>query len=258
MKPSIEDIFADYKNKIFGLAVSITRNSNDAEDIVQNTFLKIMNNIQRFNHRAKLSTWIYKIAYNEALMLLRKRRGRLGLEERRLGKEPGPFIKGANPTRKEILDDEFRDRMDMAIRRMPIKYRMAFLLYSVEGFSIREAAVILGLNTNSMKTRLYRAYGILRSQVMDYFKDKQETGALKEDPSCGTMIGFVYEYAGGGLARVKREAFDNHIKDCPSCMSFLGAYAGAINITRALQCQDLPPEMEARLKTFILEAAPGK
>lgn len=63
-----EEIFREYKDKIYRLALSITHNDKDAEDILQNTYLKIIRNLRNFRNESRLSTWIYRIAYNEALM----------------------------------------------------------------------------------------------------------------------------------------------------------------------------------------------
>ena len=77
---SIEAIFQEYKNKIYRLALSIAGNPKDAEDILQNAILKIIENLNKFRGNSKLSTWIYRIAYNEALMHLRNRRRQLRLK----------------------------------------------------------------------------------------------------------------------------------------------------------------------------------
>src|SRR3989338_5473834 len=71
---TVGSIFNKYKDRIYRLALSITRNPSDAEDAAQNTFIKIIKNLKYFKNRSLLSTWIYRIAYNESLMLLRKRR----------------------------------------------------------------------------------------------------------------------------------------------------------------------------------------
>nr|HPL82859.1 sigma-70 family RNA polymerase sigma factor [Candidatus Omnitrophota bacterium] len=67
-------VLEEYQNKIYHLALSISRNEKDAEDIVQNTFVKILRKLPTFSGRAKLSTWVYRVAYNESLMFLRKKR----------------------------------------------------------------------------------------------------------------------------------------------------------------------------------------
>jgi RNA polymerase sigma-70 factor (ECF subfamily) len=68
-----EEIFIKYKDKVYRLAISIVHNDKDAEDIVQNTFMKILKNLRYFRHQSNISTWIYRIAYNESLMYLRKK-----------------------------------------------------------------------------------------------------------------------------------------------------------------------------------------
>ncbi len=93
---SVEEIFKEYKDKVYRLAISIVRNEKDAEDIMQNTFIKVMDNLKSFRNESHISTWIYKIAYNEALMYLRKRRSQFNLsnyiERQTKKKELGLFM----------------------------------------------------------------------------------------------------------------------------------------------------------------------
>lgn len=253
----IEDIFNRYKNRVYRLALSISKNEKDAEDILQNTFLKIAQNIKRFKFRSRLSTWIYKIAYNEALMTLRKKYRRFGLyDDRRYLEEvpSGLFINWAKFPSEQLLDRELKERLEAAIRHMPIKYRMPLLLTNVEDFSLRDTANILGLKINSLKTRLHRARLIIKSEISDYFRDVQEKEE-KEDKRCGIYLGFIYHYAEGDLDEDRRSAFREHIKDCNGCNIFIGKYLQAIKITKALECNDIPEELKVKLETFLATSA---
>lgn len=251
---NIETVFKEYKNKIYRLALGITRNELDAEDAIQNTFLKIINNLQNFRSESRLSTWIYRIAYNEALMVLRKRRSVLRLTGslNRLSEDKSSrlFINWSKLPDEQLLDDEFKERVDTAIRRMPIKYRMPLLLDNIEGLSLKESAKVLGLKINSLKTRLHRAHLIVKSEMADYFKDREIQG-MKEKRICNTLTGFVYDYAGGYLPKRKTSAFKRHISDCLNCKLFLNNYVKALSITKALECQDLPLELQDKIKAFL-------
>lgn len=253
----IEDILNSYKNKIYRLALSISKNEKDAEDIVQNTFLKIFNNIKKFRFRSRLSTWIYKIAYNEALMTLRKKYRRFGLydDKRYIEEIPsGLFINWARFPSEQLLDMELKERLESAIRHMPIKYRMPLLLTNVEDFSMTDTANILGLKMNSLKTRLHRARLLIKSEISGYFRDVEEKEE-KEDKRCGLYMGFLYHYAEGDLDEDRKGAFKEHIKDCTSCNIFLDKYLDAIKITKALECNDIPNEFKKRLETFLTSSA---
>lgn len=254
---NIETIFTEYKNKVYRLALSISRNEKDAEDIMQNTFFKIIKNLKYFRSKSRLSTWIYKITYNEALMHLRKRRSQFKLSSSlKLSRDKGTsglFVNWSKLPDEQLLDDELKERVDNAIRKMPIQYRMALLLDEIEDLPLKDSAKILGLKINSLKTRLHRARLFIKSDISGYFRDQEEEQGEKKQRRCGIWIGFVYNYAHGNLGKRKSKAFRGHIKDCPNCNSFLDTYLKAIDITRALQCQDLPDELKKRIEKFLLK-----
>lgn len=250
----INTIFRDYKNKVYHLALSITRNEKDAEDITQNTFLKVIKNLKYFRKQARISTWIYRIAYNEALMLLRKRKTqfRLGnyLNSSRAKAPDRLFVNRAKLPDEFLLDKELKEAVDAAIAKMPIKYRMPLLLDNGEGFSLKDCARVLGLKLNSLKTRLRRSHLFLKSQLLDYFKDKQLERAAN-GRKCNIWTGFIYDYARGYLGKRRSKNFRRHIKKCSSCNSFLDTYLKAIYITGAPECQDIPLELKDRIETFL-------
>lgn len=254
MTENIETIFNKYKNRVYRLALSITRNERDAEDITQNTFLKIMKNLQYFRHKALLSTWIYRIAFNESLMYLRKRASHFKissyLSKPQAKLDSGLFVNWSKLPDEQLLDNEFKERMDNAIRFLPIKYRMPLLLENVERLPLKDNAKILGININSLKTRLHRSRLIIKSEIVDYFRDKEEKPE-KQDRKCAIWMGFIYNYAKGNLGKRKQNTFKKHIKDCLSCKSFLNTYTKAIRITKALECQDLPNELRNKIETFL-------
>lgn len=250
----VDSIFKKYKDKVYRLALSISRNEKDAEDITQNAFLKIIKNLMYFRNKSQISTWIYKIAYNEALMHLRKRKSQFKLSgylRRSAEKTPvGLFVNWSKLPDKELLDSELKERINRAIAHMPIKYRMALLLDNVEGLPLKDSAHILGLKINSLKTRLHRAHLLIKQDITGYFGD-QEILQEEKDKRCGIWTGFVYGYAKGYLGKRKTEVFKRHIRDCVNCNSFLDTYLKAINVTGALECQDLPNELKDKIETFL-------
>ena len=252
--PDIAEIFEEYKNRMYRLALSIARNEKDAEDIVQSAFIKIIKNIKRFRRQARLSTWIYRITYNEALMHLRKKRGQVNVSDTPAfdtdKAQADLFINWPKLPDRDLLDEEFKERMDNAIKQMPIKYRMPVLLHKVEGLSVKDASLILGLNANSFKTRLHRSYMSLKSDISDYFKDRLGS-QISGDAKCGIWTGFTHNYINNTLNKKTQAAFKRHIDDCPGCKSFLDAYARAIRITNALECRDIPPELQTRIESFL-------
>lgn len=251
--PDLASIFKIHKNKIYNLALSIVRNEKDAEDIVENTFLKVIQKISTFKGRSQLSTWIYRITYNEALMFLRKRsrRFKLSTDLKHSGQEVrGLAINWAKLPDSHLLDAEFKERINKAITHLPIKYRMPLLLHIVNELPTKNAAQILNIGSASLKTRLHRAYLAIKSQIQDYNKDMR----LKESSQhsrCNIWTGFVHDYSTGSLAKAKRNAFKRHIRDCRSCNLFLNSYQQAIRISNALECQDIPIKLLQKIESFL-------
>lgn len=252
-------VYRDFGNKVYRLALSITRNERDAEDVAQNVFIKVLKNLKFFRRESSLSTWIYRIAYNESLMFLRKRKSLNRLSrtvasgDRRA--QLGLFVNWAKIPDAQALDEEKKQQIDESVRSMPIQYRMALHLHALEGLSIKESAAILRLKTDSFKTRLHRARMLIRSGFSEYLKDHPQ-GAQRQPAgpkTCGIMTGFINRYADGSMKQRTHRDFDRHIADCRGCKDFLRSYTAAIRVSKALECRDLPPELQDKIKKFILK-----
>ena len=168
-----------YSNQVYRLGLKITGNAQDAEDVLQLTFEKAIRALPNFEQRSSLPTWLFRIAYNEALMLLRKHRPTLSLDDD--GEDDGD----EQPQRPleladwsalpegELLSGETGALLNGAISRLPLKLRAVFLLRDVEGLSIRETADALNISEAAVKTRLLRARLNLREQLAHYFGTKE-------------------------------------------------------------------------------------
>lgn len=248
------EIFKRYKDRVYRLALSISRNEKDAEDIVQNTFLKIIDNLRYFRKEAEISTWIYRITYNEALMHLRRKGRQFKLSRYIKGNlqrmTSDMFVNWEKLPDQQLLDKEFKERLGIAIKDMPIKYRMPLLLHNTEGLSVKDSARVLGIRPNSLKTRLHRSYLLVRDEIAAYLKDRGEFDN-REDRRCGPWVDFVYSYATKTLDNKKKSVFNRHIQDCPSCKAFLKTYTKAIRITKALECKDIPEELKASIEVSL-------
>lgn len=161
---------------IYRLALKILRDPQDAEDVLQESYIKAMRALPEFEGRSSLSTWLYRIAVNEALMMLRKRRITL------VPVEDDPEEDEAQTTtvltdwcclpEEELLSAEARQRMEAAVDNLPETLRVVFLMRDVEGYSIKETADMLGLTETAVKTRLLRARLRLRDQLSRYYGER--------------------------------------------------------------------------------------
>ena len=162
-----------YSGPIYRLGLRMLGREQDAEDVLQNTFVKILQHIKGFEERSSLSTWIYRIASNEALMMLRKMRPEVNLDEQGDNDDedfmPVQFVDwGALPG--EILESkEAKNYLEKAIKDLPEPMRVVFILRDIEGLSIKETSEALNLTETNVKTRLLRARLNLREKLSGYF-----------------------------------------------------------------------------------------
>jgi len=166
------------QDRIYNLALRIVRNVEEAEEILQETFLSVFDKIDSFQGKSKLSTWIYAIASNAALSKIRKKSNdtvtfdddtSLNLDTFLLKNTRENFQLNKDDT---LVLKELREKLDTAIDSLPDGYRELFLLKEVEKLQIKEIAHILNLNPGVVKTRLHRARLQLRAILSDYWSEE--------------------------------------------------------------------------------------
>ena len=163
---------------LYRLALKMLGNSSDAEDVLQNTFLKAFQHIGEFEGRSNLSTWLYRIASNEALMLLRKQRPEITQadaqpeNEEDSDHEPAQFTDWCCLPEEEFLSSESRAALDRAVQHLPETLRIVFILRDIEDLSIQETSQILNLTETAVKTRLLRARLRLREELSSYYTER--------------------------------------------------------------------------------------
>ncbi len=168
----------EYSLHIYRLALRMLGNPQDAEDVLQNTFLNALRALPKFESRSSLSTWLYRIAVNEALMLVRKRKPQVSLtpvneegDEDEDGEELQIVDWGHLPE-SELLSNEARQHVDQAIQQLPDTLKVVFLLRDVEGLSIEETAEALRISQAAVKTRLLRARLHMREDLSNYYRER--------------------------------------------------------------------------------------
>jgi RNA polymerase sigma-70 factor (ECF subfamily) len=173
------ELLTHYERKIYRLAKHITQNEEDAEDVLQETFLKAFEHLGSFQGASKFYTWIVRIAVNESLMKLRKRKGdrTVPLDE--------PVDTGEEMVAREIAvwednpeqrysKEEFQQILDQAVQSLKPDFRTVFILRDIEELSTEETAEALGISVPAVKSRLLRARLALREKLTRQFKRKGE------------------------------------------------------------------------------------
>lgn len=173
---AFSDLVDQTSGSIYGLGLRMLGNAQDAEDVLQETFLKAHKALPNFEKRSSINTWLYRIATNEALMLLRKRKAEIRFDlESKEEEEPEGEIEIVDwccLPEMEFLSEETRVLLNQAALKLTPALRMVFLLRDVQGFSTQEAAEILQINEDAVKTRLVRARTKLREELSGYFRER--------------------------------------------------------------------------------------
>jgi RNA polymerase sigma-70 factor, ECF subfamily len=166
-----------YEGRIFRLALHITQNREDAEDVLQETFLKAYEHLDQFQGNSKFYTWIVRIAVNQSLMKLRRRKADRSVSldetidtgEDNIVREIAAW--GEDPEER-FSREELGELLDTAVKGLEPPYRSVFVLRDIEDLSTEETADALGLSIPAVKSRLLRARLQLREKLTRQFKRK--------------------------------------------------------------------------------------
>ena len=168
-----------YEQLVYSFSFSVCRDREKAEEAWQDTFVNVYRKLHQFDRRSKFSTWLYRIVVNNCLMKNRRRK----LEDIMVRYDDPPAagmghdgddvagrIVSWKETPQSIVEDaELRGALDDAILRLPVEYRVVFVLRDIEGLSIKETSEALNLSETNVKTRLLRARLNLREQLSTYY-----------------------------------------------------------------------------------------
>jgi RNA polymerase sigma-70 factor (ECF subfamily) len=162
---------------IYRLGSKMLDNPQDVEDMLQETFIKAYRHLGDFDGRSSLSTWLYRIATNEALMAMRRKRpDTISFDEPQADEtepqEPLQIVDWCCMPEQELMSAEGRAYLDKAVEGLPTSLRVVFLLRDIEGLSTRETAEVLNLSEMAVKTRLSRARLQLRETLSTYYGER--------------------------------------------------------------------------------------
>lgn len=178
---AFEELVRRYDRNVFRIAQHITQNREDAEDVVQEAFLKAYGNLAQFQEQSKFYTWLVRIAVNEALMKLRRRRPErtvsldeeIKTEDDSLPRE----IADWSPNPEQLYNQsELGEILSKTIQGLPPGFRTVFVLRDVEGLSTEETAAALDLSVPAVKSRLLRARLQLRERLGKFFQRRENNG----------------------------------------------------------------------------------
>jgi RNA polymerase sigma-70 factor (ECF subfamily) len=166
-----------YSAPIYRLGLRMLGNEQDAEDVLQNTFLNALTHLSSFEGRSSILTWLYRIAVNESLMTMRRGKPEINIDDVEPSDDTDDlsqtqFVDWGSLPEDMLLSAEGKQALDHAIQTLPENLRMVFLLRDIQELSIKETADALGLTESNVKIRLLRARLSLREQLSVYYGER--------------------------------------------------------------------------------------
>lgn len=175
-RESFVELVTRYTEKVHNLAMRISRNESDAEEILQDVFLTVYKKIQTFEEKSAFSSWLYRITANTSFMKLRARKKHTAasLDDMDYNANGDYFLSG----RSDACDlnymstrHELRRELQSAIKRLPDEYKTIFVLRDVDGLSNQEVGEVLNLSVPAVKSRLHRSRLMLRRKLQRFYDD---------------------------------------------------------------------------------------
>jgi RNA polymerase sigma-70 factor (ECF subfamily) len=176
---AFEALVSRHEDKVYGLALRMTRSEADAAEITQDTFLSAYQHLSEFRGEAAFGSWVHRIAANNALMRLRRQKVLDIVSDDLTGPEFTERGSLAEPPESDwskraddkVLDDELGRAIQVATDALPEGYREVFLLKDVEGLSYEEISEMVGISIPAVKSRLHRARLALREAIDAFYKE---------------------------------------------------------------------------------------
>lgn len=165
-------VFEAHSDKIYRLAVGILSDEQQADGVVQDTFIRLIESIEGFEGRASLETWLYRVAYNECMGRLRRKKPNVSLDDF-LDDDfmPENFMSWSDVPDTAFYSQEAQTEMQQAISSLPSTLQIVFTLRDIEGLSTSDTASVLQISESAVKVRLHRARLLLREKLASYFEE---------------------------------------------------------------------------------------
>ncbi|MEI7812661.1 MAG: RNA polymerase sigma factor [Ignavibacteria bacterium] len=170
---ALSELVRKYEQTVYNFAFKICRNRDKAENTMQETFFSMIKNLQQFDNKSKLSTWLYTIVSNHCLMAARSAKKFDGnsFDDDQANIDENSITDWSVSPETITENSELKAVLDKAIEKLPTDYRVVFLLRDVEGLSTEETGKITDLSVPAVKSRLHRARAFLRNELNMTFQN---------------------------------------------------------------------------------------
>lgn len=189
-----EVLMRRYNERLFRVTRSIVADDGEAEDVIQDAYVRCYLHLDQFEGRARFSTWLTRIAVHEAIARSRKRQRFVSLEESTGLTEAGMGLESKTPSpEQELLNETVRTVIEAAVDNLPETYRSVFMLREVEGLTTAETAESLDISEEVVKVRLHRARAMMRKHVQTRTGAVTATAFQFQGAPCDRIVSSVLE-----------------------------------------------------------------
>ena len=203
-----EIVMRRYNQRLYRVARAILRNDSEAEDVMQDAYVRAYEHLDQFAERAKFSTWLTRIAVHEALT--RQRRGKRYQELEPMSEGDGDPMDGfasmALTPEEEVSNSEMRSLLEKAVEKLPDAYRTVFVLRDIEEMSTIDTANALEISEENVKVRLHRARALLRKTLYDHAGMERKEAFNFHAVRCDRVVKNVFERIQKHVSTVNKSA----------------------------------------------------
>jgi RNA polymerase sigma-70 factor, ECF subfamily len=199
-----EVLMRRYNQRLYRVARTVLRDDGEAEDVVQEAWVRAFTHLDQFAGRAKFATWLTRIALYEAWGRARRRRRFESIDAVPSEREPMREPSGGRDPERETFDHEIGNVLEAAIDALPPTYRAVFVLREMEALSTAESAACLDLKEETVKTRLHRARALLRRDLLARAEAASAEALTFAGARCDRMVASVFARIGVARANATR------------------------------------------------------
>ena len=240
---ALDALLADVAPTVLRFARRMCRSDADADDVLQDTLLLAATNLDGFEGRSSLSSWLFALARSACA---RKRRGlanRPADDGTALDERPDP-----TPSPEDRAEAaELASALDRALRSLPAEHREVLLLRDVEGLTAPEAAEALGVGVGALKSRLHRARAALRTALLPVLSAE----VARPDPGCPDVVQALSRKLEGELTGEDCAQMERHVESCTACAAACDALQSALASCRLSRDAPVSPAVRDRIRRAL-------
>jgi len=253
-RSALDQLLQREQSRVYRFGMKMCGNSEDAEDVLQETLLSMVRNIGDFKGSSSLSTWLYTIA--RSFCIKKRRRGKFAPDREEsldgdTNKEIRQIFDPASSPEKQVESIQIRDALDHAIATLEPKYREVLVLRDLEGLSAPEVSQVLGLGIDAIKSRLHRARSMVRQQLAPLLLEENTITPDGEKPSCPDVVELLSRHLEGELDQRICEEMERHIAICKPCRTRCDSLHKTLQLCATSPTPQIPRQVQHSVRQAI-------